>query len=813
MTARGGGGVTRRGPLVLVLLGVVLCAALVFSQLSFRADMGDFIPAGDNAAARLMRAEIRGGTATSLILAGIEGASPPELARVSAALAEGLRQSGRFAFVANGQNLIGDEELDWLFARRYLLSSAVSAEDFSTDALRRGFERLLTGLHGSAAPLVERFGFADPTGAFLALALSARGATTVETRHGVWFAPSRPDTPDRALLIARMGTGGLDIHAQDAALAAVDAAFAAARPGGAGQGGAGQGGARLLLSGPAVFAHGAAHAIRSDVRLLSVVSTLLVAALLVWRFRSPWVMAATAVPIVSSIALAALAVHLVFGFVHGITLGFGMTMLGVSVDYPVLLIGHRKRGEPAPATLRRIGAAFNLAVLTAALGLTGMMFSGFPGLSQLGLFAVTGVLTAAAVTRWVLPPLIVAADLAPVSAGDPALLLRLERLRGWRFLTLPLLAAAAGLLLSGFGPPPQHDIAALSPVPEAARILDASLRADLGVPDTGPLLVVRGPDAESVLRREEALLPRLDTLIRAGVLTGAEAAARLLPSVAAQEARRALLPADAEALGARIAAAARDLPFEPRAFDAFAAAVAASRALPAVRPEAIDGPVLRERLGPLLFARDGAWYGVIIPTGVADAPGLTRALPEGEDMLWLNMRAEADQLLADATARAWRWLLGGAAAACVALALALRDTRQLLRVTGAVAAALLLTFAILGLSGARLSLLHIIASQLVAGVGLNYALFFARRQLDEEERSRTLRTLVTCNGMSLLTFGLLAFCRTPLLREIGVTAAVGMVAAMVFAFLFAGETSPRPEAVDHGEPGTVNQEKTETRDR
>ena len=149
----------------------------------------------------------------------------------------------------------------------------------------------------------------------------------------------------------------------------------------------------------------------------------------------------------------------------------------------------------------------------------------------------------------------------------------------------------------------------------------------------------------------------------------------------------------------------------------------------------------------------------------------------------------------------------------MALALALRDTRRLLRVTGAVAAALLLTFAILGLSGARLSLLHIIALQLVAGVGLNYALFFARRQLDEEERSRTLRTLVTCNGMSLLTFGLLAFCRTPLLREIGVTAAVGMVAAMVFAFLFAGEASPRPEAVDHGGPGTVNQDKTEAPNR
>ena len=155
-----------------------------------------------------------------------------------------------------------------------------------------------------------------------------------------------------------------------------------------------------------------------------------VAALLLWRFRSPWVLGVIAVPVVLGIAAAALVVQIAFGFVHGVAVGFGMTMLGVTVDYPVLLVGHRKQGEAAPATLRRIGQAFTLSVITAALGLTGMLFSGFPGLSQLGCFSIIGILVAASVTRWVLPRLIVAADLAPVEAGDPARLLRIERLRG-----------------------------------------------------------------------------------------------------------------------------------------------------------------------------------------------------------------------------------------------------------------------------------------------------------------------------------------------------------------------------------------------
>ena len=111
---------------------------------------------------------------------------------------------------------------------------------------------------------------------------------------------------------------------------------------------------------------------------------------------------------------------------------------------------------------------------------------------------------------------------------------------------------------------------------------------------------------------------------------------------------------------------------------------------------------------------------------------------------------------------------------------------RVLRVLGPVAAAMLVTVAVLTLAGARLSLIHLVALQLVAGVGLDYALFFARRPLDAEERSRTLRTLVTCNAMTLLTFGMLAACQTPLLRDIGMTVALGGM-GMGFEFLFAGE--------------------------
>ncbi len=759
----------RAGPILAALAATALFATLVFSRVEVRSDLADFLPTGQTEAARFMLRELRSGTATGLILIGVEGASPPELARISVDMAAALDRSGLFTLVGNGQQALDGPDGQALFDARYLLSPGTTADAFTTDALHADMARLLQGLQSSASPLVSQFGLPDPTGAFPALAQAWVGSSRVRTQDGVWFAPGR----DRALLLAQTQAGGMDLAAQDWVDAAIRDAFAGARPGPA----------RLLVSGPAVFARQAAHAIKADVEMLSVVSALLVAGLLWWRFRSPLVIAAIAVPITLGVAMAALVVQAAFGFVHGIAFGFGMTMLGVTVDYPVLLIGHRKLGEAASGTLRRIGRAFAMAVATAALGLTGMVFSGFPGLSQLGLFSVVGVLTAAAATRFLLPRLIVAADLAPVSAGDPATLLRVERLRAGRLWGLVPVALAAALLLVR-EPRWEGDLANLSPVPETERDLDTELRRELGAPDVGQIVVVRADSADAVLRAQEALLPRIDDLQRQSVITDAEAAARFLPSAAVQRTRQAALP-DAATLAARIDVARQGLPFRPDAFAAFAAAVEAARAAAPVTLGDLRGPAASARLHALLFQRDGAWFGPIAFQKVTESGRLAAAFAD-TGATFVDMHAETNGIVAEYAARAWIWLGAGALAAGLVLATGLRSLAMTLRVVGAIAAAMLVTVAILTAAGARLSLLNLVALQFVGGVGLDYALFYARRQLDEEERARTLRTLATCNAMTLLTFGLLALCRTPLLQAIGVTVAIGAAAAMCFSFLFVG---------------------------
>ena len=764
---------SRAAPVLLALAAAIATLLLVLARIDLRTDMTEFLPVGRSDAARLILDQARNGSATGLILAGIEGAPAPELARIARALAASLPTTGLFGTVAGGDGSASDQEM--LFAHRYALSPATTADAFMAPALRADLEGLLRQLRTSAAPLVTQFGLADPPGAFLALIRAWASSSPVRRIDGAWFAPDA----DRALLLARTRAGGMDVPAQEIALASIQAAFAATSPGPA----------HLLLTGPAVFARDAARAIKADVQRISIASTLLVCAMLWWRFRSLLVLAAIAAPVVLSVAVAALVVQAAFGTVHGVALGFGATMLGVSVDYPVLMIGHRKRGEPAPATRARIGRAFVLAVASALLGLAAMLFSGFPGLAQLGAFAAAGLLSCGVLTWTLLPRLIVAANLAPV-ASDERWLARTEALRRYRaWVALPVAAAAIVLAIGGVHW--EGDLQALSPVPDASRTLDRELRAQLGAGDAGQLLLVRGPTVEAVLQAEERLLPVLDTLTAQGAMRGAELAAKVLPSARTQAARSASLP-DAATLATRLDTAREGMPFRPDAFRPFQDAVEAARIAPPLRLNDLAGTLTGARLAPLLIQRGDGWVGPVALQGVTDSSRIAAAA-DGTGAVFVDMRRELSAVLADSTDGAWRWLAISFVVLLAVLAAGLRDLGRVLRVAGSVLAALVVTVAILGATGVRLSLIHLVALQLVAGVGLDYALFFARRQLDAEERARTIRTLVTCNAMTLLTFGLLATCQTPLLRDIGETIAIGALLAMLFAFLIAGKSTHERE--------------------
>jgi len=286
--------------------------------------------------------------------------------------------------------------------------------------------------------------------------------------------------------------------------------------------------------------------------------------LLVYRSaRTVWL---GQLPMLSALLTGAAAVDLVFGKMYLITLAFSMTLLGETLDYPTYLFSHRRATETVEGTLRQLWPTLRLCVATTALGCLAMLDSGFPGLSQLGVFTIAGIVAAVTTTRWLLPALLPPnwAPPQPVAIGAWADDMLRPRPR------LALVIGGCGLLvLLGLAikAPPlwENDLAALSPVPRELLRLDQELRTALGAPEVGHLIVVTAPDAETALRNSETIAAYLDRRQTDGALAGYDGAMRYLPSTHAQRQRQTSLP-DTEFLTANLTAAVAELPFKPGLF-------------------------------------------------------------------------------------------------------------------------------------------------------------------------------------------------------------------------------------------------------
>ena len=186
-------------------------------------------------------------------------------------------------------------------------------------------------------------------------------------------------------------------------------------------------------------------------------------------------------------------------------------------DSPVQSPGTRQNPAAVHSTPR---PTLRLGVITTCIGDFAIARQDFTGLAQLGIFTTCGLLTAAFITRWLLPSLLVSArppNVRGVLSTGLHPLLNLPR----NITRLVLVAALVTLaLLATFSPPEwETDVSALSPLSSTERRLDSSLRQAIGAPDVSQLIVVSGADAETVLLICEQAAGRLQRAAEQGLLT------------------------------------------------------------------------------------------------------------------------------------------------------------------------------------------------------------------------------------------------------------------------------------------------------
>ena len=784
-------------------LALAAVAALIIAHTRYSADLSAFLPRSPSASQQLLVQQLQDGLASRLILVGIEGADAATRAQASRALAARLRALSDFVSVSNGEAASEERDREFLYQHRYQLSAALTPERFSVEGLRAAISDNLDLMAAPGGLLAKSLFAGDPTGETLQVIYQLQGNAPPRHEQGVWSSADGA----RALLIAQTWAAGSDTDAQARAIALIRDAFAADSPPQSLQPPAQPAGRlRLLLSGTAVFSVDAGTTIKHEAMRLSLLSTTLIVTLLLLVYRSLPTLLCGLLPVASGALAGIAAVALGFGVVHGITLGFGVTLIGESVDYSIyLFIQAQHAGAPTAlsgtasvndAARRSLWRTIGLGVLTSICGFASLLPSSFPGLAQLGLFSISGLIAAAAVTRFVLPQLPLrprVADLVPLGSAVARLMARASLPLG---VAAALALACALLLYHDRERLWNRDLSALSPVSARAQALDAAMRTDLGAPDIGSLVVVSADSEQAALQLAETVGERLDALAGEQLIGGYDSAARFLPSEHTQAARLASLPA-AEPLRAQLATAVAPLHLRTDALQPFVQQASAARSATSLTRADLAGTSYALAVDALLWQRAGTWHALLplhATTGAASAGDVdigrvraaVTALAPGQ-ILVMNIKHELDALYGSYLAQAVRLSLAGLVAIVLLLLVALRSVERSARVIAPLLLAVLVVSAGFALAGTRLTILHLIGMLLIVAVGSNYALFFDRRAADADRTALplTLASLLIANACTVIGFGVLAFAHVPVLSALGATVAPGTLLALVFAALLA----------------------------
>lgn len=757
------------------LLWLGMASAILLFRTPITTDLTFFLPRQPGLLDTILVQQMREGPASRLLMIALEGSDEARLAESSHKLTEALGTSRLFQSVINGAGTRFLGELEQrLFPYRYALSPSVEAGHFETPALRGALEARLQELASPAGPALKRWLARDPGGEWSRLAQRWLAPGGPELRRGVWFSRDAR----RALIIARTHASGFDLAAQAAAQTRVREAFQALPD---------TTGLRLLLGGPGVLGVEANTRITRDAARLSAINSLLVMGLIFAVYRSARVLGLGLVPLVTGVLTGGAATSLAFGEVHGITLGFGATLVGVAADYPNHFFTHLSPRETPAHAMRRIWPTLRLGLLTNVAGFAAMLFSGFAGLAQLAVFAGAGLLAAGFSTRWVLPSLSGTGVRLPAWVAQGTTRLRpSNRPRIWRGLPLAVTLVLLGLFRHSEMPLWNDDITALNPVPPQRQRLDAILQRDFSAPDLGKVVVITARDEESALLTSEAIAVPLDQLQRQGALTGYDLAARYLPSQRTQRQRLAALPEQA-LLEQRLRDAQRGLPFKPEIFAPFVREVAEARQRGPLRRTDLAGTPLADRVDSLLVPVKSGWAALVPLSGITGEAAIRQALAPWATagVSFVDLREESTRLMRDYRREALRLLTASLVVIGLLLAFGLRSVPAALRVLSPVLAAGLSTALIMALLFGGLNLYHLVSLLLVMGLSLDQALFFNRDAADPEERRRTLLSLLVCGSSSVLAFGTLAFSGINILRAIGSTVALGAILAIGFAALLA----------------------------
>jgi predicted exporter len=534
-------------------------------------------------------------------------------------------------------------------------------------------------------------------------------------------------------------------------------------------------GVQVLRVGAIFYARAGAKSATNETTGLSIVSLFGTITLILIVFRALRPLWLTLITIGVGV-LCAFAVSLwVFGGIHIVALLFGVSLIGIAIDYCLQYVSARFGPGSAPPNERllQVLPGIMLGFTTTLIGYATLLLAPFPALRQLAVFSAVGLLGSfLTVVLWL--PLLDSREQLPHGARILAManllweFWRQPRYRRWRWSLIVLLGTTsiAGAIRLRVDDDVRHQQA----LSASLRNEEALIRRITGISGGTEFLLVHAPDNDSALRTEEALQARLTSATRDAALRGFQSIAQFVPSVARQREDRALV--GDKLIGLYAASYYQRLGVTGGMQEV-------DETVGFLTPQAISGDSPLSFLRNLILESDASGTTqVVLLLGVARPKEIRRIAETQAGVVFVDPAADVTRLLGDYRRRAmlligvsvllmmpvliWRYGLAGSA-----------------RVTLPAAIAVLAAPPLVALAGVAFTFFNAMALVLVLSIAFDYAVFC--RETAPSRRSVTMLGVWLAMMTTLLSFGLLVLSRTYAVHAFGATLLAGTILAFAFS--------------------------------
>ncbi len=485
---------------------------------------------------------------------------------------------------------------------------------------------------------------------------------------------------------------------------------------------------------------------------------------------------------------------------HVITIAFGTTLIGISVDYAFhYYTNHRYRtdGWTPWMGLKQIAPGITFGLLTSIMAFSSLSLTPLPALQQIAVFTCVGLVGAYLTVVACFPlmaRILLPSDRTPdrITGPDLPAVMAQKLIRLWRAVgsgTTSVVLLSSSILLTGVllvvgisSIDFNDNMERLAQIPASLQKNDRYIRNATGIKNTGRYLLVEGSTKQELLQHQEEVQKQLEELKSNHAFGGYWGLLHFLPSRRRQRQNLALvkqsLLSDTEQLGEALDDVGYHPDIREELFSTLRNAIQEKTYL----------TVDEWRNHPASFGLRQLWLGcsngrcssLIILKQIRNEQLIEQTFDDIDFAHYRNRKRAFERVMTQYRVRSMTLATGAYGVILLFLLLRYGVGLGLLMFLPS-ALGTLITLSSLSLFGVDFHLMHVLAVLIILGMGIDYTIFLVEEAQQAESIQPTMVAIILSAFTTVLSFGCLAFSQAAVIHSIGLIVFPGILLILLLS--------------------------------